>query len=385
MWSQTYGDGFVLSLVETPDRGYAIAGTTNGNFCLVKTDAYGNLQWNYTYGEGVANSVVVTSDGGYAIVGGNLLVKTDEYGNVEWNRTYSGHARSLIESSDAGLVITGAFGSSIDAEATDFWLIKTDSMGNMEWNKTYGSADAEFANSLVETSDGGYALAGGRTGLESGVIGFHPFDNTLWLVKTDELGNMEWNQTYGERSGFKEANSLVETSDGGYAIAGYIPDTFGHADFWLIKTDGSGNMEWNQTYGTEGNEHALSLVVTSDGGYALAGFTSGQSLLDALLVKTDAYGNMEWNHTIGEAGYEQAFSLVESTDGGFALAGYATSSDAIPSDPPGPQYCWLAKTDEYGFIPEFSSNILVLVILVAVATVTFLFRQKLNQRHFDGI
>ena len=69
MWSQTYGDGFLLSLVETPDRGYAIAGTTNGNFCLVKTDAYGNLEWNYTYGEGVANSVVVTSDGGYAIAG----------------------------------------------------------------------------------------------------------------------------------------------------------------------------------------------------------------------------------------------------------------------------------------------------------------------------
>jgi hypothetical protein len=378
MWSKTYGEGIALSLVETSDRGFAIAGTTNGNFCLVKTDAYGNFEWNQTYGEGIANSLIETSD---VIAGHNGLVKTDEHGNIEWECTYSGSARSLVESSYGGFAIAGFLGSLIDDEESDFWLIKTDEQGNMEWNKTYGGADMEVANSLIETSDGGYALAGLRTGLE-GVIGFHPFDNTLWLVKTDNLGNMEWNQTYGEKSGFKDANSLVETSDGGYAIAGYIPDTFGYADFWLIKTDESGNMEWNRTYGGEGNEHALSLVVTSDGGFALTGFTSGQGL-DALLVKTDAYGNMEWSQTIGEARYEQAFSLVESSDGGYAIAGYATSSDAIPPGPPGPQYFWLVKTDEYGNVPEFPSLTPLLIMLVAVMAVAVVYRRRLlkqNQR-----
>jgi hypothetical protein len=379
MWNQTYGEGIALSLVETSDGGFAIAGTTNGNFCLAKTDAYGNLEWNQTYGEGVANSLVETSDSGYAIAGDNRLVKTDEYGNVEWNRTYSGYARSLVESSDGGFAIAGSLGSLIDEEETDFWLIKTDSQGNIEWNKTYGGADMEVANSLVETSDGGYALAGGRTGLESGVIGFHPFDNTLWLVKTDNLGNMEWNQTYGERSGFKDANSLVETSDGGYAVAGYIPDTFGYDDFWLIKTDESGNMEWNRTYGGEGSEHALSLVVTSDGGFALTGFTSGQSVLDALLVKTDAYGSMEWSHTIGGAGYEQAFSLVESSDGGFAITGYATSSDTIPPGPPGSEYFWLVKTDEYGNIPEFPSWTPLLITLFSFTVIAVIYRHTLHK------
>ena len=279
----------------------------------------------------------------------------------------------MVETSDGGFALAGYSGSLID-EKSDFWLVKTDAQGNMEWNQTYGGADVEVANSLVETSDGGYALAGGCTGLEGGVINFYPFDNTLWLVKTDAHGNMEWNQRYGERSGFKGANSLVEASDGGFALAGYRPDTFGHDDFWLIKTDGSGNMEWNRTYGGDGSEEAYSLVVTSDGGYALAGTTSGsrdhQSYTDALLVKTDAYGNMEWRQTYGEAGDQQAFSLIETSDDGFALAGYTTSVYA------GPAYFWLVKTDEYGNIPEFPSWI-ILPLLITATLVAIIYKKRL--------
>jgi hypothetical protein len=373
MWSQTYGSGIALSLVETSDGGYAMAGITNGNFCLVKTDAYGNLEWNHTYGEGTAHSLVETSDNGYAIAGGNQLVKTDEYGNVEWNRTFSRDARSLIVTSDGGFAIAGSSGSLTDEES-DFWLVKTDAQGNVELNKTYGGADMEVANWLVETSDGGYAMAGDCTGLEGGVPGFYPFDNTLWLVKTDGSGNMEWNQSYGEKGGFKEANSLVESSDGGYAIAGYIPDAFGHDDFWLIKTDALGNMEWNRTYGGYGTEHASCLVVTSDGGYALTGFTSGQSYIDALLVKTDAYGNMEWNQTYGGTGDEQAFSMVESSDGGFALSGCTTSVYAGPAD------FWLVKTDGYGNIPEFPSGI-ILPLFVMATTAAITCRKIITHAH----
>jgi len=183
-----------------------------------------------------------------------------------------------------------------------------------------------------------------------------------------------WSQTYGSGG----AHSLVEASDGGYAIAGYRPDTFGHDDFWLIKTDGSGNMEWNRTYGGEWSEEAYSLVVTSDGGYALAGTTSGsrdhQSYTDALLVKTDAYGNMEWSQTYGGAGDQQAFSLVETSDNRFALAGYTTSVYAGPAD------CWLVKTDEYGNIPEFPSWTSVLIMLLAVMAVTVIYRSRFHSK-----
>jgi len=369
MWSQTYGSGGAHSLVETSDGGFALA----GGGLLLKTDAYGNMEWNHTYGDGIAHSLVVTSDGGYAIAGGNRLVKTDEYGNIEWNHTYSGEARSLVETSDGGFALAGYSSSLID-EKSDFWLVKTDAQGNMEWNQTYGGTKGDYACSLVETSDGGYALAGGCTGLEGGVINFYPFDNTLWLVKTDAYGNMEWNQRYGERSGFKGVRSLVEASDGGYALAGYTYGARG-SDFWLVKTDNYGNMEWSRTYGGEGSEEAYSLVETSDGGYALTGYTYsfGAGKDDFWLVKTDAYGNMEWNQTYGGVGSERAYSLVVTSDGGFALAGFTTSVYAGPAD------CWLVKTDEYGNIPEFPSWIILPLFIVATMVV-MMFKNKLSRK-----
>jgi hypothetical protein len=374
MWSQTYGSGMAFSLIETSDGGYALAGNMNGNFCLVKTDEFGNLEWNHTYGEGIAHSLVETSDGGYALAGGNLLVKTDEYGNMEWNQTFEGASIcSLVMTSDGGYALAGV--TSYYSEEGDFWLVKTDAQGNMEWNKMYGGADMEVAYSLVATSDGGYALAGRRTGLEGGVLNFYPFDNTVWLVKTDAYGNMEWNHTYGEKSGFKDAYSLVATSDGGYAIAGYVPDG-SYSDFWLIKNDGSGNMQWNQRYGRGGDEKAYSMVETSDGGYALAGIASGaigtEAYIDSWMVKTDASGNEIWSQTYGGTGDQYIYSLVETSDDAFALAGWKTSTYA------GPPYFWLIKTDKYGNIPEFPSWIFLPLFLMATF-VGVIVKKRLSQ------
>jgi hypothetical protein len=123
----------------------------------------------------------------------------------------------------------------------------------------------------------------------------------------------------------------------------------------LIKTDGTGNMQWNKTYGGTGMDHFYSLVETSDGGYALGGYTNsfGAGSTDFWLIKTDANGNMEWNQTYGGAEYDLVSSLVETVDGGYALAGYTTSYGA------GPWNFWLVKTDEYGIIPEFPSWIVL--------------------------
>ena len=102
------------------------------------------------------------------------------------------------------------------------------------WSQTYGGAGQEVAHSLVETSDGGYALAGYTNSSGAG-------ESDFWLGKIDAYGNMEWSQTYGGTED-DYAHSLVKTSDGGYAIAGWT-NSFGAGswDFWLIKTDGSGN------------------------------------------------------------------------------------------------------------------------------------------------
>jgi predicted secreted protein len=211
------------------------------------------------------------------------------------------------------------------------------------WSQTYGGTGGtndDLAYSLVETSDGGFALAGGTYSFGAG-------DCDFWLVKTDANGNMEWNQTYGGAA-YDRAFTLVETSDGGLALAGNT-GSFGAGDydFWLVKTDANGNMEWNCTYGGTNGDSAHSLVETSDGGLALAGNTGsfGAGGDDFWLVKTDANGNMEWNQTYGGAAYDNARSLVETSDGGLALAGYTQSISTRDYD------FGLVRTDP-GLIPK---------------------------------
>jgi hypothetical protein len=373
MWNQTYkgtGADFFCSVVETSDGGYALAGWTtlssanvDYDFWLVKTDEYGNMEWNKTYGgtgDDRAFSLVEASDGGYVLAGrtesfsaGNedaWLVKTDAYGNMEWNKTYGGFsndgAMCVVATSDGGYAFVGSYTnrhtSLPNIVEHDFWLVKTDASGqmtwnrtygNMEWNKTYGATYSDYAHSLVVTSDGGYAIAGITT--ISSLLG----NDDFWLVKTDAMGNMDWNRTYGGTESDIPL-AVVTTSDGGYAIAG-TTNTFDDTsnDFWLVKTDASGQMTWNQTYGgTETDDGAFSLVVTSDGGYALAGYTTslGSGGRDFLLVKTDVAGTIKWKQTYGGTENEAAYSLIATSDEGYAIAGYKNDD------------LWLIKTDEYG-------------------------------------
>jgi len=352
--NKTYGGtgtDIAYSMVKTSDGGYALAGSTNsfgagGNdFWLVKTDSLGNMLWNKTYGaagDDVAYSVVQTSDGGYALAGTSnswvpgdgydmWLVKTDGSGNVRWSLTYGGTgldvAYSVVQTKDGGYALAG-YTNSFGAGGFDFWLVKTDSNGNMLWNKTYGGTGTDIAYSMVQTSDGGYALAGYTDSFGAGGADF-------WLVKTDASGNMLWNKTYGG-TGADEAYSVVQTSDGGYALAG-ITNSFGAGgwDFWLVKTDMNGNMLWNKTYGGTGDDYASSMIQTSDGGYAIAGETI--SFGGSWLVKTDANGNMLWNKTYGGV----AYSVVQTSDGGYALAGYAGYGA-------GGYDFWLVRTDSLG-------------------------------------
>ena len=261
-WSRTYGgpnDETVSALVRTTDGGYALAGYT------------------YSFGAGQSDA---------------WLVKTDGLGNMEWNMTYGGSsydfAYALVQTTDGGYALAGATTS---FGGYDAWLVKTDENGNMQWNKTYGGPYREDAYALVQTGDGGYALAG-----------FTGSGGNAWLVKTDVSGNMQWNKTYGGQS-YSLVYALVQTGDGGYALAGAIGN--GYTDFWLVKTDSSGNMQWNRTYGGTNDDEATTLVQTRDGGYALAGWTNsfGAGSDDFWLVKTDAGGSMQWNkHTEAQTG-----------------------------------------------------------------------------------
>ena len=187
-----------------------------------------------------------------------------------------------------------------------------------------------------------------------------------FVVSVDASALM-WDQTYGgpERD---EATSLVVTSDGGYVIAGSTTSFGAEAtDFWLVKTDASGDIEWNQTYGYEGAAHdfARSVVKAFDGGYALAGYAGspGSEIEDFWIVKTDENGTLEWSKAYGGSDWDSAYSLVATSDGGYMMAGETMSASSFLSD------CWLIKTDENGIVPEYSSWLLPSILLVATLVI----------------
>jgi len=355
-WDRTYGGtayDHAFSVIQTSEGGYAIAGETdsfgtNRDALLVKTDAAGTLQWNKTYGGGGVDTVyslIQTLDGGYAMVGftqsygagdnNYWLVKTDARGNMQWNKTYGGMGhdspRCLVQTNDGGYAFVG-YTYSFGAGSDDFWLVKTDKNGTLEWNQTYGGGSDDFAYSMVQTVDGGYALAGVTRSFGAG-------QGDFWLVKTDGLGNEQWNKTYG---GTQEDWPLciTKTRNGGYAIAGCtLSFGAGGSDMWLVKVDSSGNTIWNQTYGGQNDEEAWSVVEKSDGGYAIAGQTKsfGAGNSDFWLVLADAQGHMEWNGTYGGSGLDVACSIVQTNDGGYTLAGGTESFGAGARD------FWLVK------------------------------------------
>jgi hypothetical protein len=287
---QTSDGGYVLAGdTQSFGAGYS-------DFYLVKTDSAGNMLWNKTYGgtgDDGALSVVQTSDGGYVVAGFTYsfgagdsdcwLVRTDSAGNMLWNKTYGGTgddgALSVVQTSDGGYAMAG-WTYDFESKSDDCWLVKTDSAGNMLWNRKYGGVKSDVAFSVFQTSDGRYVIAGYT---ESFGAGYRDF----YLVKTDSYGYSSWERTYGG-TGDDEAFSFVQTSDGGYAMAG---DTrsfgAGEWDFWLVRTDSAGNMIWNKTYGGAGWDLAFSVIQTSDGGYAMAGatYSFGAGIDDFWLVK----------------------------------------------------------------------------------------------------
>jgi parallel beta-helix repeat protein len=303
-------------------------------------------QWIKTYGgssEDQAYSVQQTNDGGYIIAGFTYsfgaggsdfwLVKTDAAGNMEWNRTYEwftgteDRAFSVVQTSDGGYSVAGSTQLSWDRPG-DVLLVKIDAFGNQQWTKTYGGASYDGARSVIQTGDGGYMLVGYTMSFGAGLY-------DAWLIKTDASGNMQWNKTFGG-AGYDMARSVQETSDGGYIVSGSL----GY-EFWLTKMDLYGNMQWNKTYGrTYGDFGACSVKQTSDGGYVAAGsWLPPGAPSDFRLLKTDPDGNIQWDKTFGGGNQDWAYSVAQTHDEGYIVAGFADSFD---------QQLWLIRTDENG-------------------------------------
>ncbi len=255
---------------------------------------------------------------------------------AELNKTYGGagsdFALALVQTIDGGYALAGRT-YSFGAGGSDIWLVKTDGFGNHLWNKTYGGTGDDRTSSLIQTADGGYALVGTTYSFGAG-------SSDIWLVKTDSAGNMVWNKTYG---GTNEdwAYALIQAVDGGYTLIGEtLSFGAGGSDVWLVRTDAFGNHLWNRTYGGTNVDGVFAFVQTTDGGYALAGHTNsfGAGSYDAWLVKTSADGSHEWNETYGGMDEDYACRLASTGYDGYVLAGSTKSFGAGSDD------FWLFKT-----------------------------------------
>jgi hypothetical protein len=356
-WWRTYGGASEdrgYSVRQTSDSGYIIAGYTwYYDVYLIKTDASGDTLWTRTYGgtnDDVGLSVRQTSDSGYIIAGytesfgagtGDVyLIKTNASGDTLWTRTYgdssSDHGYSVQQTSDGGYIIAGETWS-FGAGSYDVYLIKTNASGDTLWTRTYGGTRADGGNSVQQTSDSGYIIAGGTQSFGAGSC-------DVYLIKTNASGDTQWTRTYGET--YDDMGwSVQQTSDGGYIIAG-ITLSFGAGgcDVYLIKTDANGDTLWTRTYGGTSYDAGHSVQQTSDGGYIIAGITLtfGAGGIDVYLIKTNASGDTLWTRTYGGTDNDWGNSVQQTSDGGYIIAGYTESFGAGSYD------VYLIKTDTSG-------------------------------------
>ncbi|MFZ2125457.1 MAG: hypothetical protein WA087_00595, partial [Candidatus Saccharimonadales bacterium] len=361
----SYDDG--RSIVQTSDGGYAIAGYTysygagNGDMFLAKYASGGTLAWSRIWGGTGADygySLVQTSDGGLAVTGytasygtGNddvFLAKYTSDGTLSWSRTWGGTSDdtgySLVQTSDGGLAVTGYTGS-YGTGNDDMFLAKYASDGTLSWSRTWGgAANDEYGDSIVQTSDGGFAVTGQTESYGAG-------SGDMFLAKYTSAGTLSWSKTWGG-TGSDSGHSLVQTSDGGYAVTG-VTDSYGSGSFdmYLAKYTSDGTLSWSKTWGGAGADYGESLVQTSDGGLAVTGLTNsyGAGNHDMLLAKYTSDGTLSWSKTWGGASVDRGYSLVQTSDGGLAVGGWTISYGAGNDD------TFLAKYASDGTITNCSS------------------------------
>lgn len=227
--------------------------------------------------------------------------------------------QSVSQTSDAGYILAG-FSDGFGNGANDIYLVKTDSLGDTLWTKTYGTINEDYAYSVQQTFDGGYVIVGNSDNsiTHSNVV----------LLKTFSNGNLQWYKTYIDTN-YESASSVWQTSDGGYILTGTTtiatPLDY-HIN--LIKANSNGDTLWTRRYGvfTQGN----SVQQTSDGGYIIAGnIYNSISKQNIYLIKTNSNGDTIWTKKYGGSKDDQSYSVRQTMDGGYIITGYTESFSAL--------------------------------------------------------
>ncbi len=340
-WQKCLGGAetdFLNAIIQTSDGGYAVAGKTfsndgdasgnhgGGDAWVVRLNDTGGIQWQKCLGgtlEDVANSIVQTSDGGFIMAG-------------------------YTESSDGEVV--GYHGDG------DCWVVKLNDTGGIQWQHSLGGTGYDNGASIIQSSDGGYVATGSTNSNDSDVHGNHGSED-VWVVKLYSTGGIEWQACLGGTAD-DWGNSIVQTTDGGFAVASYtasnddeVSGNHGTYDFWVAKLDVGGNLQWQKCLGGVDGDIANSIIQTSDGGFAVAGLTYSKTYEvtgdhgggDEWVVKLNDTGAIQWQKCLGGTSYEQANSIIQIPGGEYAVAGYTGSNDSDVSGNHGGEDMWVLK------------------------------------------
>ncbi len=310
-WSRTIGGtstDYGYSIVQTSDNGYAILGYTNsfgqGNsdFYAVRLTNTGGIKWNRTLGQqgsDQAFSIISTTDGGFLFGGytpsggaGSAdcnFVKVDSNCSVLWTRDVGGSGydriNSVIQTMDGGFAGCG-YTNSIGGGGYDVYVIKLNAFGFLQWSKTVGGSGNDYGYSIVEDADSSLVIAGSTTSFGAGAEDFY-------ILKIDKVGQLVWTRTVGGSSS-DLAYSVTKTIDGGFAIGGST-NSFGagSSDFYLVRLDNNGALQWSKTVGGSNSEMAYCIRQTVGGSLIMVGNTQsyGSGSNDIYLVKFDSNGN----------------------------------------------------------------------------------------------
>ena len=375
-------------LAKTSDGGYIIAaysysndGDLSGHHGLsatsdcwvVKVDSLGNIEWSNSLGgsaQDQAYCAIQTSNGGYLFlaytssIDGDVtgyhadssgavydiwMVKLDTSGNIQWQKCFGGTSydipSSVIESYDGSFVAVGNTSSddgdaSGHHEAGDIWIIKVSPTGTLLWQKCLGGTSTESGASIKETPDSGFVICGTTESTDGDFTGADSSaSNSTYIMKIDSLANLQWVKTFGGDN-IDFGQDIELTADGGYLLANGtfssdIPGYHGNLDYWLVKLDDAGNIQWQNCYGGSAIDALKDLAPAMDNGFILLGesfSTDGDvanniGITDVWVVKIDSLGNIEWNRSYGGTGQEFGGASIMNADGSILFIAESKSND----------------------------------------------------------
>lgn len=287
--------------------------------------------------------------------------------DIDWQKTFGGdwtdRLFSINQTSDGGFIIGGDSGSGISGDKTvalngnsglgDYWIIKTDSEGSIEWQKSIGGFGAEGIKTIINpTTDGGYIVGGISYSDISGDKTENSYGyRDYWIVRLDSLGNIIWDKTLGGNL-YEDFEAIIQTPDGGFLVGGtsdsnisgnktenkvgYVsPISIVGSDYWVVKLNANGGIEWQNTVGGYGNDYLTDMINTPDGGYLVSGRSdsnisgdkseNSRGTYDFWILKLDNTGQITWQRTIGGNGFDVAWSLCVTNNNSYIIGGRSSS------------------------------------------------------------